>query len=439
MNDINKNDVKNKFISYVIPSIASLWVYTIYTMVDGVFVGRGVGPDALAAVNISMPFINLTFALGILLAVGASTRASIYLGQDDQEGVDRVFTTSVITVFITGLIVTVLVQLNIEGLAKLLGASDVTMDYVVTYLRTVVFFDVFFMTSYNMEVLVKADGFPKFGIKVTCIGALCNLILDYLLVIVFPLGVFGAAFATGLSQVLTFTIYLIHFLSKRSHMNFVKIKIKLTTIIHLAKLGAADAMTELSVGIVIFLFNNALLKVSGDEAVVVYTVIAYTSQLVLMTIMGLNQGMQPLISYYHGQNERETYQYIFKMAIRWALACSVIAFLICFIYPNPIVGAFIDKSKDIDIYMHSIRAFRMYAFSFLPMGLVVIFGGYFTAREEPLCALGISMGRGLVWISLSLIIMAIAFGENGIWLATTVSESLALITAIAMYVKKNQT
>lgn len=433
MNEINKDEIKKKFISYVIPSIASLWVYTIYTMVDGVFVGRGIGPEALAAVNIAMPFINFTFAVGILLAVGASTMASIYIGRKDQEGVDRVFTTSVITVFFTGLLITILVQFNIEGLAKLLGASEATIDYVITYLRTVVFFDVFFMTSYNMEVLVKADGYPKFGIKVTCIGALCNLVLDYLLVIVFPMGVFGAAFATGVSQVLTFTIYLIHFLSSRSHMNFVRIKIKLKTILNLGKLGAADSMTELSVGIVIFLFNNSLMRIVGDEGVVVYTVIAYTSQLVLMTIMGLNQGMQPLISFHHGKEERKTYQYLFKLALKWAAVCSVIAFLICFIYPNPIVAAFISREKDLDIYLHCIKAFRLYAFSFLPMGLVVIFGGYFTAREEPLCAFGISMGRGLAWISVSLFIMSSIFGETGIWLATTVSEFLALITAIIMY------
>ena len=177
-----KSYIKSKFLNYVLPSVAAMWVYTIYTMVDGIFVARGVGKEALAAVNISMPLINVAFALGILFAVGASTKASIYKGQNDGKKADRVFTLSTVTVACVGLIVA-------ANVAKLLGATEETMEYVKSYLSVIIMFVPFYMTSYNLEVLIKADGFPKKAIKTSLAGAATNIILDALFVLVFHWGI----------------------------------------------------------------------------------------------------------------------------------------------------------------------------------------------------------------------------------------------------------
>ena len=200
------------------------------------------------------------------------------------------------------------------------------------------------MTSYNLEVLIKADGFPKKAIKTSLAGAATNIILDALFVLVFHWGITGAAVATGLSQVLTFTVYLRHFLSDRSGFSFVKIRWSAKAAASLAKLGTADCVTELSVGVCIFVFNQTLLRVSGNDGVVIYTVISYFAQLILMTMMGINQGTQPLISYYHGREKRDFCSYIFRIALLCAGVCSVLAFAIGMIYPDPIVGVYIDLS-----------------------------------------------------------------------------------------------
>ena len=207
MNSELKSDVKRKFFSYALPSVAAMWVYTIYTMVDGMFVARGVGTTALAAVNIAMPFINTAFALGILFAVGASTRASIYKGQGNHERANQIFTTSAVTVFVLAWIVVIIAQLNLERLALMLGATDATLEYVKDYLRIIILFVPCYMTSYNLEVLIKADGFPKKAIMTTSAGAVTNIVLDWLFVIVFHWGIEGAAIATGLSQLMTFYIF----------------------------------------------------------------------------------------------------------------------------------------------------------------------------------------------------------------------------------------
>ena len=433
-----KKEIKNRFLKYVIPSVAAMWVYTIYTMVDGMFVARGVGTTALAAVNISMPFINTAFALGILFAVGASTKASIYKGQGDMEKANKVFTISTVTVFGLALIVAVAALLNLERLAMMLGADETTLPYVKDYLGIIIPFVVCYMTSYNLEVLIKADGYPQKAIATTLAGAATNIILDYVFVMVLHWGIKGAAIATGISQLMTLSIFLAHFLSKKSGFSFVKIQWKFKEVVSMAKIGVADSVTEFSVGAIIFMFNNTLIRVSGNDGVVIYTVIAYVSQLILMTMMGVNQGMQPLVSYYHGREEHKTHKYILRIALIAAGGASVAAFVFGILYPNPVVAVFIDRSADALLYENAVNAFKLFSFSFLPLGVVVILAGYFTALERPKSAMTISICRGLVLVVISLVIMTMLFGEIGIWLSMGVSETIALILAVTMYKRKLQ-
>ncbi|WP_419025611.1 MATE family efflux transporter [Emergencia sp.] len=438
MTKSTKKEIKNRFIKYVIPSVAAMWVYTIYTMVDGMFVARGVGTTALAAVNIAMPFINTAFALGILFAVGASTKASIYKGQGNMEKANKVFTMSTVTVFGLALIVAIAALLNLERLALMLGADEATLPYVKDYLGIIIPFVVCYMTSYNLEVLIKADGYPQKAIATTLAGAATNIILDYVFVMVLHWGIKGAAIATGISQLMTLSIFLAHFLSKKSQFSFVKIKWNFKEVASMAKIGVADSVTEFSVGAIIFLFNNTLIRVSGNDGVVIYTVIAYVSQLILMTMMGVNQGMQPLVSYYHGREEHKIHKYILRIALLVAGTASIVAFAWGVLYPNPVVAVFIDRSADAVLYENAVDAFKLFSFSFLPLGVVVILAGYFTALERPKSAMTISICRGLVLVVISLVIMTMLFGEIGIWLSMGVSETIALILAVTMYKKKLQ-
>ncbi|TDP58443.1 MATE family efflux transporter [Aminicella lysinilytica] len=436
MTKMKKFYIQHKFFSYVVPSVAAMWVYTIYTMVDGIFVARGVGKEALAAVNLSMPMINVAFALGILSAVGASTRASIYKGRGDKSRADKVFTLSTVTVACIGIAVMAIISLNISTVASILGATEETMEYVVDYLGIIILFVPFYMTSYNLEVLIKADGFPKKAIMTSVAGALTNVGLDYVFVILLSWGIKGAAIATGISQVMTFTVYLCHFLSKKSGFSFVRIKWRPHDAAGLARLGVADFFTELSVGICIFTFNQALLHVSGNDGIVIYTVISYFSQLILMTMMGINQGTQPLISFYHGKERQYFCHYIFRIGLISAGICSAVAFLIGFVYPNPIVAIYIDRVADAALFESGVSAFRLYSFAFLPLGAVIVIMGFFTAMERPNFAMSISIGRGAVFAIISVIVMAALFGETGVWLSAAISETCALILALLLYYRR---
>lgn len=430
---INKSEVRASLLKYVLSSVAAMWVFTIYTMVDGMFVAQGVGPDALAAVNIAMPFINLSFGLSILFGIGASTRASVCKGQGRYKEADRIFTESILTVFVLSIIVSTAALLNLEKLAYLLGATDVTIEYVKDYLGILLLFEICYMTGYALEVMVKADGYPQKAIFIPLLGAVCNIGLDYVFIFHFGWGIAGAAWATGASQLVSLLLFAHHFFSRKSGFKFVKIRWNLRDSIETAKLGVSDCVTELSMAAVIFLFNNVLLRISGEDGVVVYTVISYVSQLILMTMVGLNQGMQPLVSYYFGKGEEHTQKYIFKLSLMTAAFFSVLAFAIGVIYPDPIVAMFIDPAEEQELFLHGVEAFKMFSFSFLPLGIVVVISGYFTALEIPRNAMAISIARGLVFVIISLFAMTFLLGETGVWLSMAVSEAMSLVLALTLY------
>lgn len=186
-----------------------MWIFTIYTMVDGIFVAKGVGEEALAAINISMPLINMAFGLSILFAIGASTKVSFYKGKNDLKSANKTFTLSSFIVFIIGLLFTVIALLNMDSLINILGSILETKNYVKEYLSILVLFFPLYMTSYHFEVLIKADGYPNKAVITMVVGALVNIFLDYLFVLVFKWGIQGAAIATGLSQLMSFSVFLL--------------------------------------------------------------------------------------------------------------------------------------------------------------------------------------------------------------------------------------
>ena len=437
MTNLKKAYIRSKFLHYVLPSVAAMWVYTIYTMVDGIFVARGVGENALAAVNLSMPVVNTAFACGILFAVAASTRASVCKGRGDTKSADRVFTSGVIAIAAVGIIAAICIMLCLDKIAILLGATEGTINYVKSYLGIIVMFLPFYMTAYNLEVLVKADGFPQLAIKTCCAAAFCNIVLDAVFVLVFHWGVAGAAIATGLSQVVQFSVYLHHFLSKKSGFSFVKIGFAALKDAFLrTRLGIADCMTELSVAICIFIFNKVLLSLSGNDGIVIYTVISYFAQLALMTMMGINQGTQPLVSYYYGKEKPIFCSYIFRLALCCAGVCSLLAFAIGMLCPDPIVAIYIDSRENPGLFEAGVRAFRLYSPAFLPLGAVITLMGYFTSLELPKPAMSISIGRGVVFTSIFVLAFAFFFGETGVWTAAAASETCALVLALTFYRRK---
>lgn len=433
----NSISLRKKFIKYLLPSVAAMWVFSLYTMIDGIFVSRFVGPTALAAVNISMPFVNLIFATSMLFSTGASTIISIYLGKDEPKKANQVFTFNLIAMAVVSILITVIALFNLDKISLFLGATENTLPLVKDYLKIIISFNIFFIISYCLEVLTKADGFPHLAIIGMVISAITNIILDFLFVAVFSFGIKGAAIATIISQGVSFIFFFSHFISKKSKLKLIRFKVDFSMLKRIIYIGFPDAITELTSGIVILLFNQAILKHIGENGIVTYSIICYVNTLVIMTMIAITQGMQPLSSYYYGREDSITVKKLLKMSIKTIAISSTLIFIICIVLAKPIVAVFISNSDPL-LFDYSVNAFRVFSTAFLLLGFNVLISGYFASIEEPFNATVISLARGLIIITLVLITLTSLIGSNGIWIATFISELLCLFISIYLLFKVNR-
>ncbi|MGL4911661.1 MAG: MATE family efflux transporter [Romboutsia sp.] len=424
----NTKDLKSQFKKYVIPSVTAMWVFSLYSMVDGIFVSKGVGSEALAAVNISTPYINTIFALSILFSTGATTIVSMTLGNGDNKKASEYFTLNTVVVAIISAIITIISLLNLDNLAVFLGATESTMVYVKEYLGTIILFVAFYIVSYSLEVLIKSDGYPHLATVGVIISAVTNIVLDYIFVLKLDYGVQGAAFATGIARVLSFSFFFIHFLRKKGKLQFVKFKFDFSIIGKIVSIGIPDFTTEISMAVVVLIFNQSILRVIGEHALISYSVVCYINTLVLTTMMGISQGIQPICSYYYGKKDKESVLSILNMGLKTVRMSSIIAFLVVMIFANQIVSMFISN-VDKEMFNYTVNILRVFSLAFLVMGYNVVTSGFCVSIDKSVHAGIVSLGRGMIVITLTLIVMILLFGGKGIWIATFVSELIVLIGA----------
>ena len=412
------------FFRYTVSSVLAMWVFSFYTMADGFFVSIGVGSLALASVNIVMPFVDMIFAVSILCSAGASMVISISVGKGDIERAKQVFMTNLVFLGALSTAITVIGLVFIDEISLFLGATPALMPYVKSYIGILLPFVFFFVVTYYLEVITRADGFPRLATFAVVLAGIANVVLDYFFVLVFKWGIAGAAWATGIAQVMSTLLLLAHFLSRRTHFRFCRFSFDIGAVYRSMRLGLGEAVTEFSLGIVIFLFNHRLLQMTGEVGVISYTVMAYITTLVLTTVVGISQGMQPLVSYHHGRGDTEACKYLLSMSLKSAAACSVVWFIIIEVFTGEFVSMFISPLKEPEIHALTVDAFRIYAISYLFVGANVILATFFASVERPLYGIAISLNRGVVFIALSLLIMPMAFGVVGIWISPIVSEVL---------------
>lgn len=426
--------LKGDFMRFIIPSIVAQWVFALYTMVDGMFVAKGVSEVALTAVNIAMPYVMTLFSISILFAVGTSTVVAIMLGENRAQKANEVFTQNIVLLSIFSIILTVIVMLNLKELAIFLGATEFNMVYVMEYLKYLVPFSGLFILSYSFETLIKTDGYPKMAMIIVTGGSVLNVVLDYLMVIRWNMGIGGAALATSISHAVIIVFYLLHFCQKKGMIAFAKFKLDLPLVWRELKNGISSGITELSAGLIIFLFNQAILIYLTEEALVSYTIISYVNSIVIMSMVGIAQGYQPLVSYYFGQKNTLKCKKLLKYGLVAVVITSIVSVGGCFMAADWIVNLFIDPSMA-TLRAYSATVLRIFSLSFLIAGYNIVISGYFTAVEKPVAATSISLCRTIIMLVISLAVMTALFQGAGIWWSATFAEILTLIVTGFLFLR----
>ena len=410
-----KQSLLKQFFHFSAATVASLMVFSLYSIVDGLFVARGVGEYAMTAVNLSVPFVNLLFSIAVIFAVGTSTIIAYLLGQKNAQSANKLFSQNLVTLVVIGVTISVLVLAFTEPLARLLGAEEVTLEYTIHYLQGLAPFAVCFMISYNLEVLVKTDGRPRLALVTVCVGCVTNCVLDYLAIFHWGLGIWGAAAATGVSQLLTCLIYLTHFLGKHTTFHPVRFRMDWKIYRRLLPIGISDGLTELCNGLMIVLFNHTILRCIGTDGLVAYTIIAYANTLVINITMGVSQGSQPLISFQNGRGDGTAIGNLLRYGLRTMCGIAAVCFTVLFLAAPKLVAVY------------------------LPVGFNIYIAGFLTAMERPLPAVSISTGRGLILQGSILLLLAAVLGGGSIWFAPVISEVLCLGLSVFFLLRLRRT
>lgn len=433
-----KQSLLKQFFHFSAATVASLMVFSLYSIVDGLFVARGVGEYAMTAVNLSVPFVNLLFSIAVIFAVGTSTIIAYLLGQKNAQSANKLFSQNLATLVVIGVTISVLVLAFTEPLARLLGAEEVTLEYTIYYLQGLAPFAVCFMISYNLEVLVKTDGRPRLALVTVCVGCVTNCVLDYLAIFHWGLGIWGAAAATGASQLLTCIIYLTHFLGKHTTFHPVRFRMDWKIYRRLLPIGISDGLTELCNGLMIFLFNHTILRCIGTDGLVAYTIIAYANTLVINITMGVSQGSQPLISFQNGRGDGTAIGNLLRYGLRTMCGIAAVCFTVLFLAAPKLVAVYLPEAGA-EMLTFATDAFRRYSLCYLPVGFNIYIAGFLTAMERPLPAVSISTGRGLILQGSILLLLAAVLGGSSIWFAPVISEVLCLGLSVFFLLRLRRT
>lgn len=424
-------NLNKQFFKFVIPSIIAMWVFSIYTIVDGFFVANFAGELELSAVTIVVPYVNFLFAIAIITGVGSQTIIGIELGKGNRDEANKVFTFIILFILSFSVILALIGIIFMDQIIDFLGADSTLFQLSHDYLSVIVFFSPFYIIAYAFEVLVKVDGFPRTAIIGAISACLTNIVLDYILIDKFHMGVRGAALATGIAQFLSCLIFFIHFRGAKGYLRFVKIKMEFKEVIHYLKktviYGFGEFISELNTATFVFIFNLFIIKYLSPEYLSAYAVINYISLFANSTFQGVCHGTLPLFSYYHGSRERDKSIKIIRMSFIFIFIISVIMYSIACFGAESLFKMFLENKNMIS---SSIRPMRIYALMYLLAGQNLFIASLSSAIGEPQYSIIINILRGSVSLFLSIYLMIYIFGVDYLFFGAGVSELVVFVIAL---------
>lgn len=418
-----------QYLKSLLPSVLTMIFLSFYTTIDGFFVSRYAGSDALAGINIVIPITCVTFGVAVMLATGAGAIIGEHLGRNEVEQASRVFSFMCLVLLAFSAAFTALGVAFLRPIAVLLGSSERLMPHVLPYALVVFLGTVPMAFKLFFEYLVRSDGNSKVGLAMSVVGLVLNVGLDYLFVGVFRLGTLGAAWGTTLSITASALIGLVYFL-RFGNIRFARPKADGRVLLKSCTNGSSEMFTEFSTGITTLLFNLLVMKYFGEDGVAAVTIIMYIYYFFISFYMGIAVAVAPVVSYNVGAENprkiREMLRYSFC-----TIAITAVLILAASLLGGPaIIHLFVQSDNVYDITW---QALRLFSPVFVFIGFNVFLSGYFTALGNGLTSAVISLLRSLVLVALFIAVLPLLLQENGIWLTMPFSEAVTVLVALQFY------
>lgn len=422
-------NITKTFFKYVSANILGMIGLSCYILADTFFIARGVGANGLTALNLAIPIYSIMNGLGLMIGMGGATRYSISKGNADSTVQKQIFTQALCFTLFWSSIFLILGITAARPISILLGANAETLHLTTEYIRIILIFTPFFMCNNLLICFVRNDGSPQLSMMAMLTGSFSNIIMDYILVFPFDLGMKGAALATAASPVLSILVLSIHFIKKNNQFHLCRIRPSLKRILDICALGSSSLIVEVSSGIVMLIFNLLILNISGNIGVAAYGVIANIALVLTSMYTGISQGVQPVISQCFGRREHKQIRQVLRYAFTTSVVLAVLSYLITFIWSQPIVAAF---NKDSDPILNAIaeNGMHIYFTAFLFVGINIITATFLSSTDHPKEAFILSIFRGFVLVIPMAFLLSFLFGINGIWLTLPITEFIVTIPAI---------
>lgn len=423
-----------KLIRFVLPSIGMMIFTSIYGVVDGLFVSNFVGKTAFAAINLVIPFTMILGAIGFMLGTGGNALVAKTLGEGKREFANQIFTFLIIVAAAAGVSVTLLGIIFMEPVAVLLGADEAMLHDCVRYGRILILATPAFMLQVMFQSFLITAEKPGMGFFVTVIAGVTNMILDAFLIAVFPLGVAGAALATGISQYVGALVPLFYFAGKNdSLLQITKTRVMWRELWKTCSNGISEFLSNISMSLVSMLYNLQLLKVAGENGVAAFGVIMYVQFIFIAIYIGYSIGTAPIIGYNYGAQNHKELQNIFKKSLKITAVAGLVLMTAAFVLSGTLAKIFVGY--DAELYEMTKRGFRFYAASFFLCGFNIFSSSFFTALSNGPVSAAISFLRTVVFQVAAVLILPGFFGIDGIWASISVAEVLALAVSTFFIMK----
>ena len=426
-----------KLLRFTVPSMVMMVFTSIYGVVDGFFVSNFVGKTPFAAINLIMPFLMICGALGFMIGTGGSALVAKTLGEGQHDRANKLFSMLIYLSMIFGAVISTLGLIFLRPIATYLGAEGEILENCVLYGRILLPVTPFFMLQNEFQSFLVAAERPKLGLAVTLIAGGANIMLDALLVAVFPLGLVGAAVATAVSQILGGMIPMIFFFtSKKSLLRLGKTVFDGKALLKSCANGSSEFVTNISMSVVSMAYNLQLMKIAGENGVAAYGVVMYVSFIFISIFLGYAIGSAPVISFHFGaQNQTELKSLLKKSLIinaSFALAITLLAEF----GAKPLALVFVGY--DATLFEITRRALAIYSVSFLLAGFNIFSSAFFTALNDGFVSASISFLRTMLFQLVTVLclpaLLPPARQLDGIWLAITVAELLSLAVSVAFLI-----
>ncbi len=406
------------------PTIVMLVFMALYTMVDGAFVSRLIGTDALSAVNIVYPLVNIYLAIGIMIGTGGSAIVARRIGQGDPRRAKADFTFLMIVSAVLGLAVTCIGLLELDWIIRLLGASPEIYNLCHNYAFILLFFVPMAVVQMAFLNFFVVDGRPGFGLAVVVAGGVLNMLLDYVLIETAGMGIGGAALATGIGYTVPCLLGVWHFFRKgKPGLRFARPTFDRNVLWKSVINGSSEMVTNLSLAIITYLFNIIMMHHLGVDGVAAITIVLYAEYLLCAVYFGYSTGVSPLISYQYGKGDTFRLQRMFKNSLAIVAGCSIGAFVMSYVLAGGIVSIF--TPVETPVYGYALRGFKIFAISFIFMGFNIFASALFTALSNGKVSAFLSLMRSFVFIALGVALLPLFLGTDGVWLAVPVAELLS--------------